>query len=322
MTHEKGRYKVERLLENLPATLERFIAEVTRITAEVPNRIRIIEEIKPRFAELLADRTFLAKQYKQVVPNKFAQYALYRAADRSLSIMSMVVSPGTTTPVHDHLAWGLVGVYEGIQKETIYRRLDRGEQPGFADLEEVDTRILRPGDITTLLPPDGDIHKIETVSQTPSISIHVLGNDIGCELRHAYNPLQKSVNPFRSGYQNEPCLRVCFDHQHLIVAEAEETAAFYEATFGAQKTEATEVAGVSAITLKMNGIDLVISQQTHPHIGNHYGLVVDNLEMAVDELKSRGVELLTEPVEHGKIKYVFIRDAAGNPVELLERNKP
>ena len=306
-------------MENTSKTLDRFIADVTRIAAEDSDRAVTIEKIKPLFVKLLEDRTFLAEEYKQVIPHRFAQYALYRADDRSLSLMSMVVPPRETTPVHDHLAWGLVGVYQGVQKETIYRRLDDGTQPEFAELEEVGSRILEPGDITTLLPPDGDIHKIETVSEGASISIHLLGNDIGCELRHAYHPKQKSIRPFRSGYQNVPCLQARFDHQHLIVENVEETVAFYEGILGAQKTEVKAVGGVPIVVMDMNGTRLIISGQLHPNIGSHYGLAVDNLDTAVDELKSRGVKLLTEPTQVGQIRYVFIKDAAGNTVELLER---
>ena len=44
---------------------------------------------------------------------------MFRAADRSLTLFSLVVPPGSRTPVHDHLAWGLVGLYRGTQDEEI-----------------------------------------------------------------------------------------------------------------------------------------------------------------------------------------------------------
>ena len=52
--------------------------------------------------------------------------ALYRAADRSLCLFSLVVPPGAMTPVHDHLAWGLVGLYRGNQDEEFYRPATAG----------------------------------------------------------------------------------------------------------------------------------------------------------------------------------------------------
>ena len=132
-------------------------------------------------------------------------------------------------------------------------------------------------------------------------------------------PAQRSIQPFRSGYQNVPCLQARFDHQHLIVENVEETVAFYEGILGAQKTEIKEIAGVPFVMMDMNGTRLTISNQLHANIGSHYGLAVENLDVAVDELKSHGVKLLTEPTQVGQVRYVFIEDVAGNTVELLER---
>ena len=53
------------------------------------------------------------------------QYALYRAENGSLCLFSLVIPAGAQTPIHDHLAWGLIGVYRGVQDETVYRRARR-----------------------------------------------------------------------------------------------------------------------------------------------------------------------------------------------------
>ena len=78
-------------------------------------------------------------------------------------------------------------MYQGSQLETVYHREDDGSDPDRARLTHVATNVLRVGDITRLVPPEGDIHKIETMDKDqPSISIHILGNDIGCRWRHAF----------------------------------------------------------------------------------------------------------------------------------------
>jgi predicted metal-dependent enzyme (double-stranded beta helix superfamily) len=56
-----------------------------------------------------------------------------------------------------------------------------------------------------VIPPDGDIHAVKTTSQSASVSIHILGNDTGCILRHQFIPESHSVKSFRSGYSNAPC---------------------------------------------------------------------------------------------------------------------
>jgi predicted metal-dependent enzyme (double-stranded beta helix superfamily) len=107
--------------------------------------------------------------------------------------------------VHDHLAWGLVGIYRGAQDETIYARLDDGLEDGKATLKIQQQQRLQAGEFYTLLPPRDDIHYVETVSETPSISIHLLANDTACVWRHRFDPDAGTVAAFRSGYSNAPC---------------------------------------------------------------------------------------------------------------------
>ena len=126
------------------------------------------------------------------------QWLLCRAEDGTLSLFSLVVPPGSQTPVHDHLAWGLVGLYRGTQDEEIYARRDDA-------LELVERRSLAPGDFYVLLPPRDDIHRVRTTSAETSVSIHLLTNDTGCVWRHAYDPDSGEARPFRSGYVNVDC---------------------------------------------------------------------------------------------------------------------
>ena len=133
-----------------------------------------------------------------------ASWLLFRAGDGGLSLFSLVVPAGAATPVHDHLAWGLVGLYQGEQDEEVFRRA-AAEGSGPGALERVARNRLRPGDFYVLEPPEGDIHRVATTSAVASVSIHLLGNDTGCVWRHAYDPAAGSVRPFRSGWSNVPC---------------------------------------------------------------------------------------------------------------------
>ena len=100
--------------------------------------------------------------------------------------------------MHDHLAWGLVGLYRGTQDEEIFA-------PRNGALELVARRPLGPGDFYALIPPRDDIHRVRTTSAETSVSIHLLTNDTGCVWRHAYDPTTGQESPFRSGYANAPC---------------------------------------------------------------------------------------------------------------------
>ena len=187
-----------------------LIAETQRLSDEMPDTSTRVEALKPAFARLLAADGWLPDgcsraDDKSRMGGGIGQYALYRAEDGSLCLFSLVVPVGASTPVHDHLAWGLVGVYRGRQDETVYRRLDDGRDPARATLEVAKQQTLGRGDFYALLPPTDDIHYVKTVSDTASISIHLLANDTACVWRHKFEPDTGTVTPFRSGYANAPC---------------------------------------------------------------------------------------------------------------------
>ncbi|MBX0328586.1 hypothetical protein K2Z83_12950 [Oscillochloris sp. ZM17-4] len=191
--------------------VRQFIGEVRAAMAAHPAR-EALELLLPAFTELLADPSWLPDSYMQPVAEGgmgggIATWLLYRAGDGGLSLFSLVVPPGSATPVHDHLAWGLVGLYSGEQDERVYRRLgDHGQiADGHAPLEQIEQNHLRPGDYYLLMPPEGDVHSVATVSKGPSVSIHMLGNDTGCTVRHAYDPDEGTARAFTSGWSNREC---------------------------------------------------------------------------------------------------------------------
>jgi predicted metal-dependent enzyme (double-stranded beta helix superfamily) len=187
-----------------------LVAETERLTRDVDDAATRVERLRPAFAQLLRAEGWLPESYAQPdfksgMGGGIGQYALYRAVDGSLCLFSLVIPSKSRTPVHDHLAWGLVGIYRGQQDETIYRRVDDGAEEGKAILEVQRRQRLGAGEFYTLLPPLDDIHYVETVSDTPSISIHLLANDTACVWRHRFHPEAGTVTAFRSGYSNAPC---------------------------------------------------------------------------------------------------------------------
>ena len=180
-----------------------FVADVETTISGASTPEDACEAIRPRFAELLADADWLPAAYRAAAPESgmgggIGQWLLYRAGDGSLSLFSLVVPSGSETPIHDHLAWGLVGLYLGTQDEEIYAKRDGA-------LELVEQRALEPGDFYVLIPPRDDIHRVRTTSAETSVSIHLLTNDTGCVWRHTYDVASGETRPFRSGYANVAC---------------------------------------------------------------------------------------------------------------------
>lgn len=193
--------------------VRQFIAHVRAMLDEQPVA-EALDRLRPAFADLLADPSWLPDAYMQPASESgmgggIATWLLYRAGDGGLSLFSLVVPPGSATPVHDHLAWGLVGLYTGEQDERVYRRLstapDHLHADDHAQLELAEQNHLRPGDFYVLMPPEGDIHSVATISNGSSVSIHLLGNDTGCTWRHSYEPDSGAVHAFKSGWSNVAC---------------------------------------------------------------------------------------------------------------------
>ena len=191
------------------AVLREFIHEIGEIIVRSASPAEALRPMQEPFRRLLADQGWLPEKFRLPAEQSgmgggIGTWLLYRAADRSLSLSSLVVVPEAITPVHDHLAWGLVGLYAGTQEECVYRQI-RNTGEGQCELELVATRQLSTGDFYELLPPENDIHSVRTTSRIPSVSLHLLGRDIGCVWRHQYQPEHSTVRPFRSGYTNAPC---------------------------------------------------------------------------------------------------------------------
>jgi predicted metal-dependent enzyme (double-stranded beta helix superfamily) len=181
-----------------------FVAATRATIAAAASPAVACEALRPSFTDLLADREWLPAEFQEAVPGSgmgggIGQWLLFRAADRSLCLFSLVVPPGSHTPIHDHLVWGLVGLYRGGQDEEFYA-------PGEGTIECTRRRPLAPGDHYVLMPPQGDVHRVRTTSAETSVSIHLLAGDAGCITRHTFDEHTGVAAPFVSGYANAECV--------------------------------------------------------------------------------------------------------------------
>jgi predicted metal-dependent enzyme (double-stranded beta helix superfamily) len=182
------------------APFRTFVGSVVQIVETEAEPDRAIDRLRGPFGALLWNDDWLPERFAQPAAQSgmgggIGSYLLYRNEERTLSLSALVVPAGAMTPVHDHLAWGLVGVYRGEQFEEVFG----------AELDVVDRRHLRRGDFYDLMPPRNDIHRVVAANEQPSVSIHLLRNDVGCIHRHRFDPDTKAASDFRSGYVNVEC---------------------------------------------------------------------------------------------------------------------
>jgi len=192
-------------------SLREFIVtatEIVRDKADVSSKLR---RLRPAFETLLSDSEWLPEEFKrpsgsETMGHGIASLLLYRSDAKDLSLSTLVVAPGLATPVHNHLAWGLVGLYEGDQEEEEYEVHDHPHEESTPSPLKLRTRrVLKRGDFYDLVPPWNDVHRVRTISAVPSVSLHFLANDIGCVVRQKFDPETSRTEPFRSGWSNAPC---------------------------------------------------------------------------------------------------------------------
>jgi predicted metal-dependent enzyme (double-stranded beta helix superfamily) len=168
-----------------PATadLTALIADLERAGHSAPgNETETVAAVCAALRPALSAPDLLLPEQRIGDPAAYRSHLLHVAPDGAFSLVALVWLPGQETVIHDHLAWCVVGVYEGAEHETRYSRTasDRLVESGSA--------VAFPGEVAGLLPP-GDIHRVHNVGDSTAISLHVYGADlsvVGSSIRRTY----------------------------------------------------------------------------------------------------------------------------------------
>ena len=184
-----------------------LVAAVQEEVAQSPVRRPRVRGAAARVRGVLSRRDWLPEEFQHDVPKDratrkagawaaaWASGCSTAAADRSLPF-SLVVPPGEKTPIHDHLAWGLIGLYRGPRTRRLPSRRGTIELCGSGRSSPATTTCCCPRRRHPLR---------ATTSDETSVSIHLLANDTGCALRHTFDEATGEAKPFRSGYANAAC---------------------------------------------------------------------------------------------------------------------
>jgi predicted metal-dependent enzyme (double-stranded beta helix superfamily) len=125
--------------------------------------------------KLILDPDFLNAQEFSIYPN---EVILHRDPERAFSIHAYFWEPRTTSAVHDHGSWGIVGAMIYPVRERKYRRMDDGRTDGRAELEELSRAWIKPGGTTWVLPLDAGIHLMEAPEDRGAVSLSVYGRPV------------------------------------------------------------------------------------------------------------------------------------------------
>jgi len=166
----------------LNPTLSALIARLDHATRRHRTLRRTVVGVAAALAPALGQPDLLTDDQRAGDEAGYRQHLLHVAPDGAFSLVALVWLAGQHTPIHDHLAWCVVGVHEGVEHEIRYRRA-RGR------LVPTGTGVNRTGSVAGLAPP-GDIHLVRNPGPGPAISLHVYGADLratGSSIRRTYD---------------------------------------------------------------------------------------------------------------------------------------
>jgi predicted metal-dependent enzyme (double-stranded beta helix superfamily) len=166
-----------------------FVQDARRIMeveGGIKDREAAVGQLEPLLKRALDGPGWTDPQYATIVDGGRPGFTYYKNDDGSLNVYGVLFRPEHPTPTHDHVTWGIIGVYSGQQRTTRYRRLDDGTTPGQCRVELQADEVLTHGATYPLLPPH-DIHRIEVLGTEDGLSIHVLGADLKRQRRRIFD---------------------------------------------------------------------------------------------------------------------------------------
>lgn len=184
-------------MTSTPEPLRAFVDGVERLRRRDLDDQALAQAVAERLGVLLSSDGWLSPEHRQPSRQSYRQNIVHVAPDGGFSVVCLVWQPGQRTPIHDHVAWCVVGVMQGQEEETRYG-LFRADGEEF--LVEQGRHVHPAGDIVALVPPAENIHRVTNTGQETALSIHVYGADIqalGSSINRTFDDLE--VRPSAAG---------------------------------------------------------------------------------------------------------------------------
>jgi len=102
---------------------------------------------------------------------------LYNAPD--LTVLNVIWAPKMNLLPHDHRMWAVIGIYGGVEDNTLYRR-------GKERIERAGGRLLKDSDVLAL--GVDAIHSVANPERRFTGAIHVYGGDFVNQPRSQWDP--------------------------------------------------------------------------------------------------------------------------------------
>ncbi len=177
-----------------------FIDQVREIVKAGGSEEEITARVAAGLVPLLDDPNLLNADHLLVKKEGFTLNRIHVELDESFSVGTGIWDVGQTTPIHDHGAWGVIGIYRGMEREESFLREGPRESGACVRLIPKGVRVAGPGDVFVCCTQDDDVHRVSCASSQPVVGIHVYGGDLAKIPRFQYEESTGQVKSFQTGW--------------------------------------------------------------------------------------------------------------------------
>jgi predicted metal-dependent enzyme (double-stranded beta helix superfamily) len=172
-----GRRQIDgHLTGNGSVGLPFLIGSMDELVATESDTSTVAARAASLLRHVLHDPALLADRHVRPHADRYRQHVVHVDPEGRYSLVSLVWRPGQATPIHDHRCWCVVGVWRGSELETRYGLVEDGKRE-FLLVRGSSTS--HAGDVSVLVPPEENIHRVENCGDGLAVSLHVYGADIG-----------------------------------------------------------------------------------------------------------------------------------------------
>ena len=162
--------------------LEDFVHDMEDLLSSQPGNEKIFDKGSNCLSRLIANSGAIPERFRRPAGSgsrsNHGSWLLHHSPDSGLLVTAVVRGPGGHSAPHDHRTWGMIGVMDNALTETRFRRVDDLQREDWAQLERDRSAVVKPGEISLLIPEVDEIHQMDNFTDRPTVEIHVYGHDL------------------------------------------------------------------------------------------------------------------------------------------------
>lgn len=172
--------------------IDHFVSDLEFVLTAAGSEDDVLQAVAPLAQKFAAEMTRpAAADFAWHEKYGMGDLELYQAPDDGILITLGAWQPGHGVPPHDHGTWAVVVGIEGNEHNLLWRRLDDGSRPGYAEIDKLETKLVSPGEVLTMTAED--IHSVDNSGEDVSYTLHVYGQSLETSGRRQYDPEARSV---------------------------------------------------------------------------------------------------------------------------------